>query len=128
MSKKVILAVEDNPDALNLLNMMAGSLGYEVRPFLQPELALAELKEDAANGRTIHLALLDIMMPVMNGYELLAEIRKIPEYASVPIIMVTAKDQDSEVLDGYQHGADYYITKPFSRDQLKYGIDLYLKN
>lgn len=125
-NQKTILVVEDSVDALRLLAMMLESLGYSVRAFEHSEKALAELKEDAANGRTLDLALLDVMMPVMNGYELLGEIKKIPQYKSLPMIMVTAKDKDDEVLTGYQAGADYYITKPFTIQQLKYGLDLYL--
>jgi DNA-binding response OmpR family regulator len=66
------------------------------------------------------------MMPGMNGYELLAKIREMPEFANLPIIMVTAKDEDSEIIEGYNFGADYYITKPFNSKQLEYGIKIYL--
>lgn len=126
MEKKTILCVDDSSDALRLLMMMLESQGYLTRGFEDAEKALAELQEDEANGRTVDIALLDLMMPRMNGYELLSGIRKIKKYASLPVIMVTAKDKDDEVLDGYHQGADYYITKPFTVDQLKYGLDLYL--
>ncbi|MCB0332675.1 MAG: response regulator, partial [Bdellovibrionales bacterium] len=77
-------------------------------------------------GEHIDIALLDIMMPEMNGYELLEAMKKMPEFESLPVIMVTAKDQDSEILEGYQHGADYYITKPFTTKQIEYGLKLFL--
>lgn len=126
MSKKSILVVEDNDDSRNAMVVMIESFGYIVRPFSSGEAALAEIREDANNGRTLDLALLDIMMPGMDGYEVLVEIKKIDQYKSLPCVMVTAKDADSEVIEGYKYGADYYITKPFTAKQLKYGIELYL--
>jgi CheY-like chemotaxis protein len=72
------------------------------------------------------MALLDIMMPEMNGYEVMKALKALPEFKDIPIIMVTAKDQDSEILQGYQSGADYYITKPFTAKQLDYGIRIFL--
>jgi DNA-binding response OmpR family regulator len=68
------------------------------------------------------------MMPEMNGYELLKEIRQLPQYKDLPIIMVTAKDEDSEVLEGYQFGADYYIPKPYTARQLEWGIKIFLSD
>lgn len=120
-SKKLLLVVEDDLDTRNSLVTMLDALGFEVVAFASGKEALAGLV-----GKKIDLALLDIMMPEMNGYELMAEIKKIPEYAKLPIIMVTAKDRDSEILEGYQFGADYYITKPFTVKQLEYGIKIFL--
>lgn len=126
MSKKTILVVEDNDDSRNAMVVMIESFGYIVRAFSNGEDALAELREDQEKGRTLDLALLDIMMPGMDGYELLVELKKLEQYKSLPCVMVTAKDADSEVIEGYKYGADYYITKPFTAKQLKYGIELYL--
>lgn len=126
MSKKVILIVEDNDDSREAMTAMIESFGHEVRAYPEASSALNDLKEDELNGRKIDLALLDIMLPGMNGYELLTEIKKLPFYSSLHCIMVTAKDADSEVIEGYKFGADYYITKPFTSKQLKYGIELYL--
>lgn len=123
---KTILVVEDSDDAREILTTMLETLGYTVRAFPEASSALNELRADAEKGRTIDLALLDIMLPGMNGYELLGEIKKISKYEQIPIIMVTAKDADTEVIEGYKYGADYYITKPFTLDQLQYGIKLYL--
>lgn len=120
-SKKTILVVEDDGDIRAALTTMLEALGFNHLSFASAKEALAALK-----GLKIDLALLDIMMPEMNGYELLKEIKKIPEYKDIPIIMVTAKDQDSEILEGYQFGADYYITKPFTTKQLEYGLKIFL--
>jgi CheY-like chemotaxis protein len=121
MAKKTILVVEDDNDGRQAICTILEGLGYGFLSFASAKEALAGIK-----GKTLDLALLDIMMPEMNGYELLAEIRKMPEFAQLPVIMVTAKDEDSEILEGYQYGADYYITKPFTSKQLQYGIKLYL--
>lgn len=72
--------------------------------------------------------LLDVMMPGMSGLDVLRELKVDPETATIPIIMVTAKSTDDDLLSGYQQGADYYITKPFTADELVYGVNLVLGN
>src|SRR5262249_52568561 len=72
------------------------------------------------------VVLLDVMMPVMDGMEVLERIRANPKNAGLPVILVTAKTQDDDVLAGYKSGADYYITKPFTARQLLHGIGLIL--
>lgn len=119
--KKMILVVEDDPDSRSALCTMLESLGFAHTAFSGAKEALAGMK-----GKRFDLALLDIMMPEMNGYELLKEMKAMPEFAQLPVIMVTAKDQDSEILEGYQYGADYYITKPFYIKQLEYGLRIFL--
>jgi len=122
MDKKgKLLVVEDDKDTLAALCAMLDHMGYDVLPFSDSSEVIDKIQHEK-----LDLALLDIMMPKMNGYELLQEIKKIQQFADLPIIMVTAKDQNSEVLEGYQHGADYYITKPFTSKQLEYGIRLFL--
>jgi CheY-like chemotaxis protein len=120
-AKKIILVVEDDPDSRSAICTILETLGFEHRAFGSAREALAGLQ-----STKVDLALVDIMMPEMNGYELLREIKQMPSYKELPIIMVTAKDQDSEILEGYQFGADYYITKPFTSKQLDYGIRLFL--
>ncbi|MCB0318191.1 MAG: response regulator [Bdellovibrionales bacterium] len=119
--KKIILVVEDDSDTRLAITTMLTSLGYDSIDFGSAREAL-----DGIKGKKVDLALLDIMMPNINGYELLGMLKKIPGYEELPCIMVTAKDQDSEILEGYSHGADYYITKPFSAKQLEYGIKIFL--
>lgn len=119
--RKTILVVEDDPDSRSALCAILEALGYNPLAFGLAKEALAGIK-----GKQIDLALLDIMMPEMNGYELLQEIKKLPEFEKLPVIMVTARDQDSDVLEGYRYGADYYICKPFTSKQLEKGIALYL--
>lgn len=120
-SPKRVLVVEDDPDSLAALSAILDAFGYDVLAFSSATEALKQIP-----GEHIDIALLDIMMPEMNGYELLEAMKKMPEFESLPVIMVTAKDQDSEILEGYQHGADYYITKPFTTKQIEYGLKLFL--
>lgn len=120
-TKRTLLVVEDDTDSRTAICTILEGLGYEHIAFGSAKEALAGIK-----GKKIDLALLDIMMPEMNGYELLREIKQLPEFKELPVIMVTAKDQDSEILEGYQFGADYYITKPFTAKQLDYGIKIFL--
>ena len=122
MTKKYhILVVEDDNDSRETLTYMLESLGYSVSAF-------GSGKEVINNVNTLNfdLALLDIMMPDMNGYQVMNALKAIPKFSAVPIIFVTAKDQDSEVIEGYQGGADYYITKPYTSKQLAYGIKLFI--
>jgi two-component system OmpR family response regulator len=118
---RTILVVEDDADSRHALCTILESLGYKHLSFASGKAALLGIK-----GKKFDLALLDIMMPEMDGYQLLREMRQIPEYKDLPVIMVTAKDQDSEILEGYQFGADYYIPKPFTAKQLEYGLKLFL--
>jgi DNA-binding response OmpR family regulator len=60
----------------------------------------------------------DVMMPEMDGFELLSTIRRDPALESLPVIMLTAKTQDKNVMEGYSRGADMYLTKPFNPAEL----------
>lgn len=119
--KQTILVVEDDDDSRQAICTILESLSYEHIAFNSGKNALADIGD-----KKVDLALIDIMMPEMNGYELLRALKQLPTFKSTPIIMVTAKDEDSEILEGYQYGADYYITKPFTAKQLEYGIKIYL--
>lgn len=116
-----ILIVDDNEDSLRAVSMMVRSFGHTPLPFSNAKVALSKLA-----GKRIALVMTDLMMPEMNGYELLKELKKSPENAAVPVIMLTARDEDHDILQGYNQGVDYYITKPFSRAQLKYALDMFL--
>ena len=107
-NKQKILVVEDDNDSRETLTYMLEGLGYSVVAFASGTEALKDTE-----SLEFDLALLDIMMPGMNGYEVMNALKANPKFSALPIIFVTAKDQDSEVIEGYQGGADYYITKPF---------------
>ena len=117
----LILVVDDNADNVNIAREILLSRGFEVRVAYNGQSALASVEQQRPD-----LVLLDIMMPQMSGMEVLDRLRANPATAGVPVILVTAKDQDEDLLAGYKYGADYYITKPFSAKQLLYGIGLVL--
>ena len=116
-----IVIVEDDFDSREALVVIIESLGLEAIAFESAQAAL-----DGLADISVAVFMLDIMMPKMNGYELLDALRTRPEFKTTPVIMVTAKDDDKEVLDGYRHGADYYITKPYTAKQIEFGLNLYL--
>ena len=117
----LILVVDDNADNVNIAREILLSRGFEVRVAYNGPSALASVEQQRPD-----LVLLDVMMPQMSGMEVLDRLRANPATAGVPVILVTAKDQDEDLLAGYKYGADYYITKPFSAKQLLYGIGLVL--
>ena len=118
---KRILVVDDNQDSLIIMRTILQNHGYEVSVAGSGNEALDRLTRAA-----VDVVLLDVMMPDMNGFQVLQRIKEAPATAQVPVIMVTAKTQDQDLIDGYQYGADYYITKPFTARQLLYGIELIL--
>jgi len=117
----LILVVDDNQDNVNIAREILLSRGFEVRVAYNGPSALASVEQQRPD-----LILLDVMMPQMSGMEVLDRLRANPATAGLPVILVTAKDQDEDLLAGYKYGADYYITKPFSAKQLLYGIGLVL--
>ena len=77
--------------------------------------ALATLKAKS----TVGLILSDINMPNMDGIQFLTQVRAIPEWASVPIVMITTEDSQNKVMEAVQLGASGYVRKPFTADQIK---------
>ena len=116
-----VLVVDDNEGNLQLVNDMLTRRGYTVRLARDGPSALRAVEAERPD-----VILLDIMMPEMDGMQVLARLRENPRSASIPVIMVTAKTQDEDLLAGYKSGADYHITKPFTVRRLLYGIGLVL--
>lgn len=120
-TKKTIMVVDDNADIITIVKTILEGNGYEVICASSgPELFthLDKRKPD--------LIVLDIMMPQMDGLEVLTRLKGAADTASIPVILLTAKVQYEDVLGGYKLGADYYITKPFTSSQLLNGINLLL--
>lgn len=65
-------------------------------------------------SQAVDLVILDVMMPRKDGFEVLREIRRNPIYEAMPVILLTAKQQEKDIFDGYHHGADMILTKPFN--------------
>lgn len=119
--KDSILVVDDNPDSITIIRTILEANGFKVETAENGREALDKLKAE-----TPQVVLLDVMMPEMSGLEVLERIKGNPTTAKLPVILVTAKTQDEDVLVGYQYGADYYITKPCTSKQLLYGVGLVL--
>jgi DNA-binding response OmpR family regulator len=107
------------------------SLGMLVREYLQAKGYDAELFLDGESGYKafmkgkFDMCLLDVMMPKMDGFTLAREIRMVN--AEVPIIFLTAKNLKDDILEGFKLGADDYLTKPFSMDELVYRMEAILR-
>lgn len=113
MSKKIILAVDDEPNILMSIEFILDMEGYEVHTARDGDDAL-----EAAERVRPDLILLDINMPRKDGYEVCRILRKRENMAGTKVIMLTAKGQTLERKKGLEVGADEYVTKPFSADEL----------
>lgn len=107
MLNKTILVVDDEAAIRTLVRKFLEKASYDVLEAENGKKALEIFK----NRKDIELILLDLMMPEMDGYEVCKEIRK---DSTVPIVMLTAKDTETDEIKGFEIGADEYITKPFS--------------
>lgn len=106
-----ILIVDDMSSNLEILDVLLSDEGHQVIKALSGSAALKLVQEQYG---TLDLIMLDIMMPDMNGLELLAILKENPQFTRIPVIMVTAHNDDKMVAQGLDMGAFDYITKPFS--------------
>ncbi len=112
MTKKILIA-DDEPNIVTALEFLLQRNRYEV--------FIARNGEDALKLVEAHqpdLVLLDVMMPVRSGYEVCQRMRERADWQHIKIIMLTAKGRDVEMNKGLSIGADLYITKPFSTQEL----------
>ncbi|OGQ51433.1 MAG: hypothetical protein A3I10_03390 [Deltaproteobacteria bacterium RIFCSPLOWO2_02_FULL_57_26] len=119
--KKTIMVVDDNPDIVTIVKTILEGRGYRVQCAYSGLEVFTLLEEQRPD-----LIILDIMLPQMDGLEVLTKVKGTPDTSSIPVILLTAKVQYEDVLGGYKLGADYYITKPFTSTQLINGINLLL--
>lgn len=114
-----IIVVDDNPDITNIVKLTLETSGHQVicaQSGAELFRQLAGLKPD--------MIFLDIMMPKMDGFEVLKRLKETPDTSTIPVILLTAKGQYEDILKGYKEGADYYIPKPFISTQLLAAVDL----
>lgn len=109
MQKQKILLIEDEEDIAALIKLQADISGYK---FLLETDGVSGLR--TAERELPHLILLDIMLPGMNGLDVCRKIKVNPELRTVPIILISAKSEELDVILGLELGADDYVTKPFS--------------
>jgi DNA-binding response OmpR family regulator len=113
-AKPVILAADDDDDILELVAFRLERSGYTVLQARDGEEALRLALENKPD-----LAVLDIMMPKMDGFELTRRLRAEESTSRIPIILLTARAQEADVQQGFDAGADDYIRKPFSPQELR---------
>jgi len=113
MTGKQIIIVEDERDIADLVAMRLKRERYDVDVAHDGLEGLSKIRSAPPD-----LVLLDLMLPKMSGMEVAAELRKDPRTADVPIIMLTAKGEESDIVVGFHVGADDYVTKPFSMSVL----------
>ena len=108
-----ILVVDDEPDISALVAYQLARESYRVRTAAGGPEALAAIERELPD-----LVILDLMLPGMSGLEVLAEIRRREEWRSLPVILLTARREESDRIVGFRHGADDYVAKPFSPQEL----------
>lgn len=113
MSKKTILVVDDEIDIVNMLALNLEIHGYNVLKAYNGNEAI-----DIAHKDKLNLILLDVMMPNISGVEVCKILKSDISTRAIPIIMVSAKDQVRDKIDGLSSGAEDYITKPFNLEEL----------
>jgi two-component system OmpR family response regulator len=118
-NKKILLAEDDNNLGILLRNYLIAKK-YEASLSVNGKDALESFQKNVFN-----ICIIDIMMPEMDGLTLAKEIRKINQ--NIPIIFLTARNQKEDIIEGFITGADDYITKPFSMEELLYRIEAILR-
>jgi DNA-binding response OmpR family regulator len=113
MSRKRVIIVEDERDMADLVAMRLQREGYTVEIVGDGREGLDKIRSDPPD-----LALVDIMLPGMSGTDLVMELRHDPATVAVPVVLMTAKGEESDVILGLRLGADDYISKPFSMSVL----------
>ena len=122
-AKKKILVVDDERDLVDLLALRFQSEGYDV---IQAFDGMDGLEKVRANNPD--LIILDVMMPRLNGYQVCRELKQDVKFKKIPIIMLTAKAQESDKFWGMETGAEGYITKPFDFGNLSETVKKFLLN
>ena len=117
-----ILVVDDEPDILSVLVYHLSREGYRVTTAVNGQGALT-----SAEAEQPDLIILDLMLPGMDGYEVLQRLRRAERTSSMPVILLTARREEDERVKGFEVGADDYITKPFSARELTLRVEALLR-
>lgn len=122
MSNEQVLVVEDEPDISALVAYHLARESYRVRTAASGHEAVAALTSDPPD-----LVVLDVMLPGMSGFELLQEMRRRDEWREIPVIMLTAHQEEAKRVEGLRLGADDYLGKPFSPQELVLRVSAVLR-
>jgi DNA-binding response OmpR family regulator len=112
------MVVDDSPDLVEIVRITLESKGFTVRCAYDGLEVFDVLKKQKPD-----LVILDVMMPEMDGFEVLTRLKCNPATASIPVILLTIKGRPEDVMGGYKRGAEIYLTKPFTKDHLLAGIN-----
>ena len=126
MANPRFLVVEDDPDARSVITTMLEALDCKVVATENGEDALKILvpSHNETPTPTFDAIFLDIMLPGISGYDVLEKVRATPALDGIPVVMLTAMGRAEQFIEGYSKGADYYIAKPVTVQQLVYGLDM----
>ena len=122
MAKPKILVIEDEPDLLEVVQYNLEREGHKVIVCRNGEQGLSRIRTDDPD-----LVILDLMLPGMDGVEVCRQVKSDPVTRNIPVIMVTAKSEESDIVLGLGIGADDYITKPFSPRELVARVKVVLR-
>lgn len=110
---KRVLVIDDDKDIRLVIRMNLEAAGYDVSECGDGFSALEAVRTEHPD-----VIVCDIMMPGLDGYGVLRYLREQPDTARIPLLFLTAKGGDEDIWEGWQSGADYYLTKPFDPDEL----------
>jgi CheY-like chemotaxis protein len=122
-AETVVLLVEDDPDQAALAELRLNMAGYQVKSVDRAKALSRYLREQPRPD----LLLLDVMLPDGNGFDILAQLRAHAEFSTLPVVLLTVKAELKDIRNGLALGADGYITKPYSKNQLAEVIGRVLK-
>ena len=120
MTRRILVA-DDEPNIVAALDFVLRRAGYEVDIARNGEEVLQRIAESPPD-----LVLLDVMMPLLSGYDVCDRLRARPEWRAVKVIMLSARGREAEARRGLEAGADLYVVKPFSNQELLQKIDALL--
>ena len=115
---KSILLVDDDPAIRKIL-----SQSFEMEGFVIYQASDGEEALEVIDSSLPDLVILDVMMPKMNGFEVLKSVRGSPKTEDLPVVMLTARSSQEDVWEGWREGVDYYMTKPFDIEELLRFVD-----
>ncbi|MCO6431917.1 MAG: response regulator [Deltaproteobacteria bacterium] len=122
MAKRV-LVIDDDPMIRALVKSILEPEGLDVA-LAEDGLSAIQILDDEPKPIGISLIILDVVMPGMNGLDVLTRLKIGEATQNIPVLMLTGESKAEDIMSGYSGGADYYITKPFTRQQLLYGLNL----
>ena len=118
-----VMVVDDSKTVRSYHGSILNSMGIDI---IEAENGMEALEKSL--GSSVDLYLVDVNMPIMDGYSFIQDLRKQDEHKVVPVIMITTQAKDEDKVKAYQVGANLFETKPIRPDQLQAYIDILVKN